>query len=66
MRQTLLALGCPHVLITGTHENTKEVINSLYSPNGVVRADRWERLPAAITAPAAPWHRPLPACWPPG
>ncbi|WP_159880921.1 bifunctional hydroxymethylpyrimidine kinase/phosphomethylpyrimidine kinase [Aquitalea sp.] len=43
----LLALGCPHVLITGTHENTKEVINSLYSPNGIVRADRWERLPAS-------------------
>ncbi len=43
----LLALGCPHVLITGTHENTKEVINSLYSPNGVVRADRWERLPGS-------------------
>lgn len=43
----LLALGCPHVLITGTHENTKEVINSLYSPNGVVRADRWARLPGS-------------------
>ena len=43
----LLALGCPHVLITGTHENTKEVINSLYSPNSVVRADRWERLPGS-------------------
>ncbi|WP_059285134.1 bifunctional hydroxymethylpyrimidine kinase/phosphomethylpyrimidine kinase [Aquitalea magnusonii] len=43
----LLALGCPHVLITGTHENTKEVINSLYSPNGIVRADRWERLPGS-------------------
>lgn len=43
----LLALGCPHVLITGTHENTKEVINSLYSPNGVLRADRWKRLPGS-------------------
>lgn len=43
----LLALGCPHVLITGTHENTKEVINTLYSPDGLVRSDRWERLPGS-------------------
>ncbi|WP_293760828.1 bifunctional hydroxymethylpyrimidine kinase/phosphomethylpyrimidine kinase [uncultured Aquitalea sp.] len=43
----LLALGCPHVLITGTHENTKEVINTLYSAEGMVRSDRWERLPGS-------------------
>ncbi|MGB7540793.1 MAG: hydroxymethylpyrimidine/phosphomethylpyrimidine kinase [Burkholderiales bacterium] len=41
----LLGLGCEFVLITGTHENTPQVINTLYGPEGVVRADSWERLP---------------------
>ncbi|KUM02104.1 hydroxymethylpyrimidine/phosphomethylpyrimidine kinase [Chromobacterium subtsugae] len=45
--ERILALGCPYLLITGTHENTKEVVNSLYSPDGVVRADHWERLPGS-------------------
>jgi hydroxymethylpyrimidine/phosphomethylpyrimidine kinase len=35
------------VLITGTHENTGQVINTLYGEDGVVRADRWERLPGS-------------------
>ena len=40
----LLATGCEYVLITGTHENTPQVINTLYGPDGVVRSDNWERL----------------------
>ena len=41
----LLATGCEYVLITGTHENTTQVINTLYGQDGVVRNDSWERLP---------------------
>jgi hydroxymethylpyrimidine/phosphomethylpyrimidine kinase len=43
----ILALGCEYVLITGTHENTAQVVNVLYSQEGVVRSDNWERLPGA-------------------
>jgi len=35
------------VLITGTHENTTKVINTLYGESGVIRADEWERLPGS-------------------
>jgi len=45
--KTMLGLGCEFVLITGTHENTPQVINTLYGPEGVVRADSWERLPGS-------------------
>ena len=41
----LLASGCEYVLITGTHENTPQVVNTLYGQDGVVRSDSWERLP---------------------
>ena len=37
--------GCKYVLITGTHEATKEVVNTLYDQSGVVREDHWQRLP---------------------
>lgn len=37
--------GCRYVLITGTHEATDEVVNTLYDATGVVREDRWQRLP---------------------
>ncbi len=40
----LVDLGCEFVLITGTHENTPEVINTLYGEGGIVRSDRWKRL----------------------
>jgi hydroxymethylpyrimidine/phosphomethylpyrimidine kinase len=43
----LLALGCEYVLITGTHENTTQVVNTLYGQEGVVRTDRWDRLPGS-------------------
>lgn len=41
----ILTLGCEYVLVTGTHENTPQVINTLYEQHGVVRSDAWQRLP---------------------
>ena len=43
----LLEAGCEFVLITGTHENTSQVINTLYGDDGVLRSDAWERLPGS-------------------
>lgn len=40
----ILSMGCEYVLITGTHEQTPKVINTLYGQNGVVRSDSWTRL----------------------
>jgi hydroxymethylpyrimidine/phosphomethylpyrimidine kinase len=37
-------MGCEYVLITGTHENTAQVTNTLFAADGIVRADQWERL----------------------
>jgi hydroxymethylpyrimidine/phosphomethylpyrimidine kinase len=44
----LLQLGPEYILITGTHENTPQVINTLYGERGVVRTDSWQRLPGAF------------------
>jgi len=41
----ILSMGCEYVLITGTHEQTTKVVNTLYSENGVVSSDSWTRLP---------------------
>ena len=41
----LITTGCEYVLITGTHENTPQVVNTLYNQDGVVRSDAWQRLP---------------------
>lgn len=42
----IILSGCEYVLITGTHENTHEVINTLYGEDGaVVSAESWPRLP---------------------
>jgi hydroxymethylpyrimidine/phosphomethylpyrimidine kinase len=43
--QRLLDLGARYVLVTGTHDDTPEVINRLYDARGLVREDRWQRLP---------------------
>lgn len=43
----LIEMGAQYVLITGTHENTPEVVNTLYGPAGIIRSDRWERLPGS-------------------
>lgn len=43
----LIVCGCEYVLVTGTHENTQQVVNSLYGEHGLVRSDAWERLPGS-------------------
>ena len=43
----LVGAGAEYVLITGTHEHTPQVVNSLYGENGLIRADPWERLPGS-------------------
>jgi len=43
----IMLLGCEYVLVTGTHENTPKVINTLYGALGVVRTDNWPRLPGS-------------------
>lgn len=41
----ILDFGCQYVLITGTHDHSAAVVNTLYSADGVVRTDEWQRLP---------------------
>lgn len=45
--QRLLDAGARYVLVTGTHDDTVEVINRLYDRGGLVREDRWKRLPGS-------------------
>jgi hydroxymethylpyrimidine/phosphomethylpyrimidine kinase len=45
--QRLLDTGCEYVLVTGTHDSTIDVVNTLYHRGGVLRADTWQRLPAS-------------------
>jgi hydroxymethylpyrimidine/phosphomethylpyrimidine kinase len=40
----IIQLGCEYVLVTGTHEHTPKVINTLYGARGTVRSDSWARL----------------------
>ena len=42
--RSLLDRGCRYVLVTGTHEATSDVVNTLYDASGKVREDRWPRL----------------------
>ncbi len=44
----LLKAGCEYVLITGAHEATPQVINTLYGRKGQVRADTLQRLPSGF------------------
>jgi len=44
----LLEMGAEYVLVTGTHENTTQVTNSLYSSSGLIRSDSWQRLPGSF------------------
>ena len=46
--QALLGLGTEYVLITGTHEQTGDVLNCLYNAEGLVRQDAWQRLPGSF------------------
>jgi hydroxymethylpyrimidine/phosphomethylpyrimidine kinase len=43
----ILDAGCEYVLITGTHEHTSDITNTLYNADGVVRSDAWPRLPGS-------------------
>ena len=47
----LMAWGVEYVLVTGTHENTPEVVNTLYGSEGdnkvLIRSDSWKRLPGS-------------------
>ncbi len=43
----LIGAGAEYVLITGTHEHSAQVVNSLYGENGLIRADAWDRLPGS-------------------
>ncbi len=43
----LIDAGCEYVLVTGTHEGTPQVMNTLYGSHGPERTDRWERLPGS-------------------
>ncbi|MCI0401769.1 MAG: hydroxymethylpyrimidine/phosphomethylpyrimidine kinase [Gammaproteobacteria bacterium] len=43
--ERLMEYGCTYVLITGTHEQTPAVINTLYGDNQRLRVFEWERLP---------------------
>jgi hydroxymethylpyrimidine/phosphomethylpyrimidine kinase len=43
----IIASGCEYVLVTGTHENTPQVVNTLYGQDGVLRSDSWHRLPGS-------------------
>ncbi|SMB23513.1 Phosphomethylpyrimidine kinase [Sterolibacterium denitrificans] len=45
----LIAAGSELVLITGTHEHTHpgQVSNTLYGRHGIVRSDKWARLPGS-------------------
>jgi hydroxymethylpyrimidine/phosphomethylpyrimidine kinase len=45
--EALIALGCEYVLVTGTHQPGEDVVNTLYGKGGVLRADRWPRLPGS-------------------
>ena len=42
--EKLLEMGAEFVLITGTHEATPQVVNTLYGTKGAVRTDTWQRL----------------------
>jgi hydroxymethylpyrimidine/phosphomethylpyrimidine kinase len=45
--RALLDAGCRYVLVTGTHLEAPEVVNTLHDARGVVREDRWPRLPGS-------------------
>lgn len=43
----LVSAGAAHALVTGTHENTAKVVNTLYGRQGRIREDAWDRLPGS-------------------
>lgn len=45
--ERLLEMGCEFVLVTGAHEQTAQVENLLYGPEGLIQTLRWDRLPGS-------------------
>ncbi|MEC5215776.1 hydroxymethylpyrimidine/phosphomethylpyrimidine kinase [Actimicrobium sp. GrIS 1.19] len=45
----VIELGCEFLLVTGTPCEMHEISNTLYSDAGVVRQDKWPRLPGTFT-----------------
>ena len=43
--ETLLSLGAKFVLVTGTHENTVDVVNTLFADHQRLEDYTWRRLP---------------------
>lgn len=43
----LIECGCEYALITGTHENTPQVVNTLYTQLGRGASETWTRLPGS-------------------
>ena len=43
----LIEMGAEFVLVTGTHESTPDVINTLFCEKGLLRSDNWHRLPGS-------------------
>ncbi len=41
----LIDIGAEYVLVTGRHESTADVINTLFHEKGLLRSDTWRRLP---------------------
>jgi len=49
----LVEAGCEFVLVTGTHQASREIVNTLYGKGGVVRTDTWARLPGPFKGAGA-------------
>jgi hydroxymethylpyrimidine/phosphomethylpyrimidine kinase len=45
--ERLIEMGAEYVLVTGTHEASVDVVNTLYGKGGIVRTDTWARLPGS-------------------
>ena len=43
----MLDSGCRYVLVTGTHADDADVVNRLWDSSGLLREDRWPRLPGS-------------------
>ncbi|HDZ10268.1 bifunctional hydroxymethylpyrimidine kinase/phosphomethylpyrimidine kinase [Pseudohongiella sp.] len=44
----LMDLGCRHILLTGTHASTPDVVNTLYHPDAPAESWTWPRLPGSF------------------
>ena len=61
--RSLLDSGARQVLITGAHEESPEVINALYGPEGLINSWEWIACQANIMVPVALWPQPQPLYW---